>query len=255
MEFITSNYIDTITSITYDSNTITVSNILDPDLTFQYVSQGYADDSLTTSLTFNLDMITSVDRIQLKEMNFKEFTIFYDGATSSTLTLTEGATTVSDWTNNEDEHLYLKFDTIACSSITIDIKKTITQNKEKAIGYFSINKLKLNFPQIPSAKGYKPTIEPEETVHKMSDGGSRIHFLKEKWNAKIKLENITENFRDDLKEVWSEHADFVFVSFETNTSWDGISFNVIWPGKFDFYTYSDSAVDAGFSGSITLKET
>jgi len=255
MEFLTSNYIDTITSITYDSNTITVSNIIDPDLTFQYVSQGYSDDSLTTSLTFTLDATTSVDRIYLKEMNFKEFSVFYNGSTANTLNLSEGITTTSNWTNNEDEHLYLKFDTITCNSITLDITKTIIPNKEKAIGYFSINKLKLNFPQIPSAKGYKPTIEPEETVHKMSDGGSRLHFLKEKWSAKIQLQNITKDFRDDLKDVWSDHANFDFIAFETNTSWDGVSFNVIWPGKFDFYTYSDSAVDSGFTGSITLKET
>jgi hypothetical protein len=39
------------------------------------------------------------------------------------------------------------------------------------------------------------------------------------------------------------------------TGWaDEFVFECVWPGKFDFYKFSDNATDSGFSGQILLQE-
>lgn len=255
MEFIEANLIQTTTSITVDSNTATAENLFDRDTTFQYFTSGFNNDLTTASITLSLTASTNISRMAIMGHNLKAFTIFYNGVTANTFSFTSTAdTTTSDYSSNSQTSIYLTFATQAVSSVTIDMKSTIVADSEKAIGYFYMGDTKLVFPRIPNAQSYSPSYNSKEVVHKMSDGGTRLHYIDTKFQASIKFKYIEQSFRDDLYTLWKEKTSFVFVPWGTHTGWDGILHEVIWPGSFDFFKYSDNAAASGFTGKIGLYE-
>lgn len=254
MEILNKNYIQTTTSIAVASGTLTVDYLLKRDSTFQYVSSGFNDDTTICSITFTLDSTLPMSRMALLEHNFKKFNIYYNGSTANAFTLTDQNTTTSQWLTNSETSMFLRFDTISVYSITIDAYSTQSANAEKALGYFVASDLIVDFERVPSAKNYRPVIDPEEVVHKLSDGSARLQRIDETFNVSIKYDYISKTFRDQLKAVYDLRDDFIFVAFGTSSSWDEILYPVIWTGNFDFHNYSDNAIDSGFSGSIKLTE-
>jgi len=255
MEFLTKNLYETTTSIAVQSNTATAKHLFNRDETFQYVSSGFNNDLTTTTITITFDETTPVSRLSLVGINLKDFTIYVNGATATQLSLTNSKpTSTSDWSANSEASMFLRFDTVQASSISIDATKTFTTNAEKAIGYLYIADTKLVFPRIPSSADYKPIFKPKQIVHKISDGGIRIHEIDRKYSTKIKFKYIEESFRDNLLDIWDDFDHFGFVAFGTATGWDKILYEVAWPGSFDFHKFSDNAAPSGFSGTITLNE-
>lgn len=255
MEFLTANLINTTTQIAVNSNTSTVSNLFNTDPYYQYYSENMANDLTTSSIIITFDETTSVSRIALKDTNAKEFRLFYNGATANSITFLNGATTTSSFTSNSETSLYFRFSTIAVSSITLEIKKTITADQEKYISELVISDLHVTLDKIPDASGYKPRIIPKQVVHKLSDGGTRIHNVRKKYNTSINLDYISESQRDSLKDLYETNDSFMFCPFGTSTGWDGILYAAVWPGEFDFYEYTDNAASSGFSGKISILET
>lgn len=254
MEILSQNYLETTTQAAVNSSTITVQNLLNPDVRYQYVSDAYNNDSLTSSITISFDATTAIDRIALMENNWKKFNAYYNGVTANAFTITS-PTTTSQWTSNSATNLYLATTQVNVTSVTFDIYSTQVANSEKAVGYVYLGANTLTFPRTPNASNYTPVKDPKELIHELSDGGTRRHVVQTKWAAKLKFQHITSSFRDSLLAVYETLSPFVFVPFGTGTSWDGIIFEANWMGNFDFYKYSDDAASSGFSGSIDLKET
>lgn len=254
MEFLKKNFYETTTQIAVNSNTVTAGYILSPDLTKQWVSTGYADDSLTASITISFDETVSVDRLILKGINVKEMNIFYNGVTANAFTLS-GPTTTSQFNANAATDLYLAANAVDVTSVTFDFKKTMTANTEKAISQILISKMELALSRIPSAQDYTPAIIPKELLHELSDGGTRSHTIETKWKTTLKFKYLTETLRDSLKDIYDQHVEKIFVPFGTATAWDGFAYAVNWVGHFEFYKFSDNANASGFTGSIDLRET
>jgi hypothetical protein len=258
MEFLQPSYFNTSTQIAVNSNTLTAENLFNPDPLYQYYTDGLASDTSTSTavITITFDSTMPVDRIAMLGMNFKDFMFFYNGVTANTFALTNGDTTVSSYTDNLDEDKYFRFNTVMCSSITINAKKTITANQEKLISLFVPTELILALTLIPSAKGYKPKINPKQVVHKLSDGGTRLHNVRKKWDVSLDLDYVSSAQRDSLfDDIYDSGEAFNFCVLGTATGWDGLFFEAVWDGPFQFYEYSDNAVQSGYSGKITLKET
>jgi len=254
MEFIKANYLDTTTQLTISSGTLTVGNILTRDKTFQYVSDGFNNDLTVASTTITFDETTSVSRLAFYGINYKSFTIFYNGATANTFALTTADTTASDWATNSETSMYLFCTTANVSSITIDAKTTQVADSEKAIGHFVASDLLLDFEKIPSAKNYKPLVNSKETKHKLSDGTIKVNVIARTQAVDVKLKYISETFKNNLRTVYDSKSEFIFSAFGTSTSWDEISFPCIWFGPFDFERYSDNHLAAGFQGKIKISE-
>lgn len=255
MELLKANFLNTTTMITVNSATATAEHLMNPDTTFQYVSEDFDNDLTTVSLTIGFDQTTSVSRLAILGHNLKDFTIFYNGATANTLALLNGPTSASSWTGNSETAQYLTFTPIDCTSITLDLKKTMVADSEKAIGYLVISEERSTFSRIPSARGYRPLYDAQEVQHRLSTGDIRIQTLTNKWNFEVSLNYIDTDFRDELKEIYDLHTSHIFVPFGTATSWDKIIAPVVWPAPFDFYRHSDNAPSAGFEGTIRLFET
>jgi len=256
VELLKANYILTTTSIVVGSNTETAEFMMDPDVSFQYVTSGDNSDLTTSSITINFDETTTVSRIAMLGHNAKDFTLFHNGTTANTFALTTTAdTTVSDWSSNSATAIYMQTTPVQCTSVTLDITATIEANNEKALGYFVITEEHIDFPRIPAAKDYKPQRLSKEVIHKLSDGSTRIQAVATKHMADIKLDYITSSFRDDLKTVFDLHEGMIFVAFGTTSGWDELLFPCVWKSPFEFFKYSDNAPAAGFQGTIRLMET
>lgn len=257
MEFLKANLLNTTTQISVNSNTTTAENLINRDPIYQYYSLDFANDLTTTTIQITFDQTTAVSRIALFDTNFKEFTIYYNGSTANTFSLTNSDTTSSNYTANSDTNKFFRFSTIQCSSITIDAKKTITANQEKILGNLLISDLyfDLTTERKPSAKNYKPKLKTKQIVHTLADGGTRIHNIKKKWDLDFSLEYISQSTRDSLYSIYSLNREFNFCPFGTATSWDGICFEAVWDGEFGFYEFADNPTSAGFSGKVSLKET
>jgi len=256
MEFLKANYVNTTTGVTVESNTATVSFILDTNPIFQYVSENYNNDLTTTTITFSFDETLTVNRLAMLSTNLKGFTIYYDGVTANTFLMTTTSdTTTSDYSSNSATAKYLFFTGVDCTSVSIDMKTTQTADQEKAIGYIAISKQLMDFSRIPSARGYVPILKANNVVHRLSDGGHRIQTLGEKWQHSISYDYIPDTFRDSLRTTYDLHQEMIFAPFGTATSWDGVIYPCAWAGSFGFYRFSDNATEAGFSGSITILET
>jgi len=256
MELIKANFINTTSSIVVNSNTATAEHIMNPDVTFQHVSSGFNNDLTTSTITINFDETLSVSRIAMVGMNLKDFNLFYNGTTANTFAITStSATTVSQWTSNSETSMYLPFTAVNATSVTLDMKKTLTANSEKAIGYLVVSEEHIDFTRIPAAKNYAPVLDSQDVVHVLSDGNTRIQFISDKWSTNVKLEYITEAFRNSLKTVFDLHDGMVFVAFGTSTSWDEVIYPCVWEAPFEFFSFSDNAPSAGFSGTLRLKET
>ena len=201
MEFIKANYLNTTTQISVNSNTSTVSNLFNRDNLYQYYSDGFNNDLTTTTINITFDSTTAVSRIALLDTNFKEFTLFYNGSTASTFSILNSDTSSSSYTGNTDVNKYFRFSTIQVSSITINAKKTITADQEKLLGLLVISDLNLSLSKIPNAQNYKPRLFPKQVVHKLSDGGSRVHTVRRKWETKLMLNYIQQDERDSLYDI------------------------------------------------------
>lgn len=256
MEFLRASYVNTTTQIAVNSNTATAENLFNRDPIYQYSSSGFNNDTTTTTITITFDATSPVSRIALIGMNFKEFSVFYNGATANTFALTNADTSASSYTGNTDADKYFRFSTIQCSSITINAKKTFIADQEKYIGLFVPTDLLFQLTTIPDSKGYKPKIIPKQVVHKLSDGGTRVHNIRKKWEVSLNLDYVSLAQRNALEDdIYNLNSEFNFCPFGTATSWDAIFFEAVWDGPFLFYEYSDNAANSGFSGKVTLKET
>jgi len=245
---------NTTTSLAVNSNTTTAENVFSRDETFQYSSSGFNNDLTQTTMVISFANTIPVSRIALIGFNFQSFRIYRDGDTTSTLALTTGPTSASNWSSNSETSMYLSFTTIQAQTISIDILSTQVANSEKAIGYLYLADTRIVFPRIPSAPDYKPLHKAKQVIHRLSDGSSRIHEIDRKFSAKIKFKFIEESFRDNLFDVFKDQGEFGFVAFETATAWDQVFFPVIWPGNFDFFKFSENAPNSGFSGNIRIEE-
>lgn len=255
MKFLTQNHFDTSTAIVASTGTLTVSNILGRNHRLQYVSDGDNSDATTTTITITFDEVKTISNMALIGMNWKDFTVYYDGATASTFSMTStAATTTSDWSSNSETSMFLTFNTTTATTVTFDVTGTQTANAEKAIGHIYIADLLLEFDRIPSAQAYKPQLIPKQIMHKLSDGGVRLHTTDEKFRTKISLEHITKSFRDNLKTVYDLRQSFGFVAFPTTTGWDEVFYECSWSGPFTGFQYSDNAGAAGYSIDMDLWE-
>ena len=192
MEFIEQNYLNTTTMLTLNSNTTLANYLFNPDPYYNYVSSGLNDDTTSMSITITFSSTSPVSRIALKNINLKEFRIFYNGLTANSFSITNANTTVTDYISNSETSMYFRFSTVQCSSITLDAKKTMTANQEKVVGLFVASDLIYALALLPSAQNYKPVLNQKQIVHTLSDGGTTSHNVRSIFTIGFTLDYLQE---------------------------------------------------------------
>lgn len=257
MQILRQNYVNTTTQLEVNTNTSTAGNVFIPDTRFQFASDNFANDATTVTMRINFAETLTVDRIALVSHNLKSFRVYYNGITANTFALTATAnTSTTHYSNNSDTSHYFECTPVGCTSVSIEMYSTIVANQNKYLGYLVISEEVTNFDgRVPSADGYTPTLDTQAIKHRLSDGGTRIQTLEDKWHVQLSFDYLTQTARDELKAIFDDHSEIIFCPFGTSTGWDAVIFPCVWEGGFNFFKYSDNASDAGFSGSLTLLET
>jgi hypothetical protein len=246
MEFLSQNLLNSVSTITVDSNSTLTGNLHDRNKNLKYTTLGYGSDT-STIISVEFSNPTIISHILLLNHNFKSLRIFYDSVTANVLTPDFQTTT------NAQTNLYLGFSSVTVSSINVQIDTAMTTDTEKSIGELVVANRKLQFDQNPESKKYKPVIDRMQVEHKMPDGGIVQYNIKDKFTAEIGFKFITETFYDSLLALYEEAIPMYFIPFPTTTAWDGRSHPVIWSGDFDF-KHSVNTKASGFTGKIKLKE-
>jgi hypothetical protein len=261
MEFLKTNFVNTTTQIdvTNSGNTLTANYLLSWDTTFQYQSFDYNNDLTSASIVYNFDATQSVSRLALMDINLKDFSIYYDDTTTNLFdfTTTSGVshTNSSSFTSNSNTSMLFRCATIQTDKITLKMNKTIIADQEKALGYFLMSDLHFDFEErLPSAKNYNPVVKRKAVIHRMSDGGTKLHQINRKKNFTIKHNYLDNSFTTALLDLHELNDSFVFSPFGTATGWDKFIFEGIWTNDYEFYKYADDAVSVGFKGSIRFSE-
>ena len=254
MEFLYSNFLDTTTSVQVTSGTDTVAYIFNRDTRYQYATNGY-NGATASTFRVNFSETKTVSRIALVDHNMKVFRVYYNGATASTFSLLTGATTASNYSTNSETSIYMQATPIACTSVSIDLGEAMVAGAEKVIGYLVVTEVRHSFSRRPSSKGFKIKQDPQDVVHKLSDGGTRIQNISDKFMVNLSYKYISTSERNSLKAIWDSHSELIYVPFGTTTAWDKVIVPCVWEGAFEFYEYSNDASVAGFMGKINLLET
>lgn len=254
-EFLYTNFLNTTTMLTIDSNTGSAAFLFDLRPKRKYQSVQFDDDTTTTSIHIAFEETQTVDRIVLQNMNWKNFRVYYNGATANTITLTTTCgTTTSEWDSNSSTNAYLYFDPIHMTSVTFDITETIVANSEKSIGQIYVGGKILRVARNPDVNGFKMSVKSKEISHEMSDGGTVLFKIRNKRRAQLKWRYYDSADIDELETVYDMNTAYEFAPFPTGTGWDGNFGRYAWVGGFNFLEPSNNYLPTGKDGSIDLRE-
>ena len=134
---------------------------------------------------------------------------------------------------------------------------TFPVNQEKKIGDLLVSNLLFDLAteRLPAADNYKPEIYKKQVVHEMSDGGTIVYNIRNKFRTNIDMDFVSTATVDVLKTIFDLGDSFNFLPFETTTGWDGDLAECVWPGPFEFERFSDNSRPNGFRGRILLRQT
>lgn len=252
MLFLRSNFFNTTTQATVDSNTSTVSDMIDGNESTQYISSGYNSDTLSTTITVTFDTTQTVSNIILLNHNMKKFLLYYNNTTTNLF-----SPSLLYLTNSETSHFFSVATVTNITSINLKIDTTITPNQEKQLGEFIITNLLYDFStdRLPTAKNYRPELQKKQVVHKMSDGGIHLYNIADKFKARIRLDFVPTSTEITLKSIYDLNDSFLFVPFETTSAWDAQVYDVNWVKTYNFLRFTDNNKNLGYRGEIRLAET
>lgn len=258
MEILTTNYLNTTTLVSVASGTDTVDRLFNRIAEDNYYeSSGYATNTAGVTIGISFVVAKSISRIALQGINLKDFSVYYNSNSANTFSITSAETSVSDWSNNSDTSVYLKFDTISVDSVFVVCTATMAGGDEKRISQLWINDKKISFENNPDVGGYKPRLDSKEVVHEMSDGGSTKYVFGEAFESSIKLNYQSQDMYDHLYDLYKAKKTFVFVPFPTGTSWEyDHMYEVNWIGDFNFMQLAGNDwQDLGYTGQFKMEET
>ncbi|MCP4651428.1 MAG: hypothetical protein GY853_15285 [PVC group bacterium] len=257
IEILEKNYLDTTTLISVSSGTDSAKYLFNRKSVNQYQSSGF--NTNTSAVTIGVEFLSAknIDRIAIQNTNLKNFKVYYNSNAANLFSITSAETGTASWTGNSDTALYLKFATVAATSVFIVATGTMSGGDEKKIGGLWIGANKFTFENNPTAKGLKARLDRRKSSHEMSDGGNATYVFGDSYRADIRLSYQSDTMRDNLKDIYDDKLSFVIATFPTGTSWEGDEiYEVNWDGDFDFKQPATEDWDSGgWSGRIRLRET
>ena len=242
MEFLTQNYLNTSTVATATSNPSVTSFLYDRNTGLRYLTSGV---TTSTSATIGVVFGTSrvISKIFIQNHNLRDFELRYNSVTTITaVTLNSGSST------------YISFASVTASSVDLISTRATTTDTERTVGEFYVGDRHLQFDRNPTAKNYDPARPMKRVIHKMPDGGVTAFNIRQKFNAKIKLDFASDSLASLIQPIYDTAAAFYFLPYPTTTGWAGVAHECLWTNEWDF-TYAENSKSQGQSGSIVLEET
>lgn len=208
-------------------------------------------DATTAALRIVFETTKTVSQVILLGINLKDFSV-HPNTTTSNFT-----PAISETTNSATSLYYSVNTDTTIKEIVISMDSTQIADQEKSVGEFIVTNLLYNFTsdRPPPADGYTPRLYKKQVVHEMSDGGTALFNIRNKFHTEIELSFVPTTTFNTLRSVYDLVTPFVFIPFETATAWNGDVAECVWPGNFDFYKFSDNNRGNGYTGKINIRQT
>ncbi|MDI6756446.1 MAG: hypothetical protein QME32_00320 [Endomicrobiia bacterium] len=245
------NFINTTSQATTSNGTSTLANLFDKDKVSQWSSENAGTDATTATLRIIFGSTMTVSQVIMANHNLKNFKIRPNTTTSDftpSISMTTNSATSNYWAVNT---------LTTVKEVVVSANTTITADNEKSIGELIISNLLYSFAtdRLPAAENYTPRIDKKQIVHEMSDGGINLYNISSKFRADIDFDFVPTSTVESLRTIYNLNTPFVFIPFETATSWNGSWAECIWPGAFEFEEFTDNTLGNGYTGSIKLRQT
>ena len=252
-KFLKQNFVNTTTAISVPVGTASVVNLIDRRRSTVWQTSGYSGSTAVT-IVWTPSTTQTVSRITLRNNNFEQFRIFYDGVTANVFSPDIIAT------SNTASDLYFEFSTQAVASVTLQIDTTFPAGNEKELGELYIGDEWLEFPHNPNSDNYNPIFYRKGLDQEMSDGGIVEYFLAKKFRAEMNIAFATETERDEFETVFDAHEPFDFIpypinGFTTTSQWDGDQYEVVLTGDLDIFKVSSNVLGNGYNINLGIAET
>ena len=251
MIFLRQTFVNTVTQMSSTNGSTTFANIFDRNRATTWQTNNAGTDATSATLRIVFSTTQTVSNIILMGINLRNFTI-HPNTTTSNFTAAISETT------NSATSLYYSFNTMTTiKDVVIVANSTQTADQEKQIGELIVTNLLYNFisDRLPSAANYTPRINKKQIIHTMSDGGTALYNIRNKFEADISMAFVPTTTFNSLKTIYDLATPTIFIPFETTTAWGGDIAEVVWPGQFDFMKLSSNNSANGYKGKIILKQT
>ena len=244
-------FFNTTTQATTSNGTATVSSIFDRNRNTTWQSDNAGTDSTAATFRVVFEATQTVSQIVLLGINLKNFSV-HPNTTTSNFT-----PSISETTNSATSLYYAVGTNTTVKELVVTMNTTQTVSQEKEIGELIVSNLLYDFnsDRLPSAKGYKPTVFKKQIAHQMSDGGIILYNITNKFRANVNMDFVPTSTVNTLKTIYDLNTPYIFIPFETSTSWNGDIAEAVWPGEFDFVQFTDNDRGNGYTGSIEIRQT
>lgn len=263
MEFLSQNELNTTTQyvdfVGYGgSTTATIEFLFDRNRLTLYERQAFSGGA-SFEIIIAFGTTTLLDRVVFRNTNFSNLDLSRCQSTTvdtgSTFSVFHSIASASI-TLDSPHDTYIQFSTITATAIRFlfYLGTSLTDGATLQIGEVFIGNQRLEFERNPAIRDYKAGLYRKQVRHEMPDGGIKLFNVKDKFRSELSWDFVTENFKDDLKDVYDDNEAVNFVPFPTTTGWDGSIYEVVISGGFNF-NYSDNVRATGWGGDIKIEET
>lgn len=236
-----------------NSVTSTIEYLFDRDKNTEWSKNVFSGGS-SFDIILDFGTTTVVDGVMFRNSNF------YDLAISAANTTT--VDTATSFTNisgasvaaNSEAFKYIGFSATTLTAIRLTFTPQSATTSELNIGELIVANRLVECERNPTTQNYKNQLFRKQIRHEMPDGGTKLFNIKDKFRAKLTWAFITENFKDELFELFEGNEAYVFIPFPTTTGWDGDAFETVIVGPFDF-NYGANTKSVGWNGSLSIEET
>lgn len=231
----------------------TVVHLLDRNKSTQWFSTGYTADTFT-SFSIVFGTATVISNIYMQNTNIDSIYAYYNSSSANTFnpSIDGGVLTATG--------VYFTFNSVTVNSVQIEIKGVNVSGEEREVGELYIGERMLEFERNPAISNYKAELYRKQVRHEMPDGGIKLYNVKNKFRADLAWDFISDSFKEDLFDVYSDNDPVVFIPFPTQSifavepGWDGEAYEVVISGPFNF-NYSSNVRTSGWGGDLTIEET
>lgn len=206
----------------------------------------------TRTITFTFSSAKTVDRIILKNINWKNFTIQYNSSTNFTPT--------QSYTNNTLTDMYIQVTKLTTiTSIVISVTETMTAGDviraSQIIFCESLYQPATTFASQGNAEDglvYLPFVSQKTNM--LSDGSFDKTFIKSGFGFQLKIALLSTANQASFKSVfdWNKRNSLIFIPEPDSSTWNGIYSYVHWNNALDIYNATSGFTINGFNANIDL---
>lgn len=189
---------------------------------------------------------TSINRIVIQNINFKDFTIRYNNGTDFS--------TAIIFTGNTKTNLYFEFNTVSVTDVTIEVTDTMTSGDTAKIGQFIVTSE--IFEMSNPGGTFQIIPQAQQQIITLSDGTTYKNYVRSIRNYLMTIMCVSVAEQANYATLYTINTTSAFVFIPrpaTQTDdWDGLCGHYNWMNAKDIDNYVDNVQVNGYMINLEL---